>query len=117
MDDLFLARPEQGEGRGYLATSREDANMAYAVASHYDGAEPSATSVAVANLLRLSALTAQDGSDDEAFGCRAERLVAAALQAPETPYEAPELLGALSLYGPGALQIIVAGTAGGWVGR
>lgn len=135
MDDLFLARPGQNEGRGYLSVSRADPSIAFPVASTYDGAEPSATSVAVANLLRLGALTAagadqatgeaaaseaeeeEDGLDveDEGFAQRAGRLLALALQAPETPYEAPELLGALSLYGPGAMQVIVAGSKGGWV--
>lgn len=128
MDTLFLARPGQNEGRAYLSVSRTDPSIAFPVASTYDGAEPSATSVAVGNLLRLGALTAggpeakgseaeeevEDGLEveEEGFAQRAGRLLALALQAPETPYEAPELLGALSLYGPGAMQVVVAGRKG-----
>lgn len=134
MDELFLARPGQGEGRGYLSVSRT-AEVPFSVTSTYDGAEPSATSVAVSNLLLLAALTACDGGsgeaaaalveeeeeeedglevEDETFAQRAARLLALALQAPETPFDAPELLGAgLSLYGPGAMQIIIAGSKGG----
>lgn len=127
MDALFLARPGQNEGRGYMAVSRADPSIAFPVASTYDGAEPSATSVAVGNLLRLGALTAEAGAEgveeedeeedgleveDEGFAQRAGRLLALALQAPETPYEAPELLGTLSLYGPGAMQVILAGRKG-----
>lgn len=120
MDDLFLCRA--GEGRGYLSVSREDASIAYPVSSTYDGAEPSATSVAVSNLLRLSTLTEQKprGGEDRPsreqsdagnlpFASRAERLIQTALQAPETPYEAPELLAALELYGPGVMQVIIIG--------
>jgi len=131
MDDLFLCRP--GEGRGYLSISREDASIAYPVSSTYDGAEPSATSVAVSNLLRLSALTGEQKKEEEqqqqgqqgqqegkkgegeaagpscSFARRAERLLATALQAPETPYEAPELLSALVLYGPEIMQVIIVG--------
>ena len=126
MDALFLARPGQNEGRAYLSVSRTDPSIAFPVASTYDGAEPSATSVAVGNLLRLGALTAgaefkgseaeeeEDGLEveEEGFVPRAGRLLALALQAPETPYEAPELLGALSLYGPGAMQVVLAGRKG-----
>ncbi len=132
MDALFLARPGQGEGRGYLSISRADPSIAFPVAATYDGAEPSATSVAVSNLLRLAALTAEEGAvaggteikeeeeeeedglevEDEGPAQRAGRLLALALQAPETPYEAPEMLSALSLYGAGAMQVIVAGGKG-----
>ena len=138
MDELFLCRP--GEGRGYLSVSREDASIAYPVSSTYDGAEPSATSVAVSSMLRLSHLSTCTGAlrgeqkkeeqqqqqqqqqqqegkkaEEEGEGSssslarRAERLLATALQAPETPYEAPELLSALSLYGPGIMQVIIIG--------
>eukprot|EP00624_Nannochloropsis_granulata_P000768 evm.model.NODE_13191_length_7430_cov_33.337013.1 len=128
MDELFLCRP--GEGRGYLSVSRGDASIAYPVSSTYDGAEPSATSVAVSNLLRLSAMTDEPqqqqpqqqqqrqqeggkGAEGEgapsSFARRAERLLATALQAPETPYEAPEMLSALRLYGPGIIQVIIIG--------
>ena len=122
MDELFLCRP--GEGRGYLSVSRDDASIAYPVSSTYDGAEPSATSVAVQNLLRLSVLTNHDerlmqaeekqgkGQQEQvpvSFARRAERLLDMALQAPETPYEAPELLSSFGLYGPGLLQVILVG--------
>lgn len=128
MDELFLARPGQGEGRGYLSVSRNDASVPFPVSSTYDGAEPSATSVAVSNLLRLAVLTACSGEstatagkeeedgleiEDETFTQRAARLLALALLAPETPLEALQLLGeGLSMYGPGVMQIIIAGSIG-----
>ncbi|GAB5032297.1 spermatogenesis-associated protein 20 [Nannochloropsis oceanica] len=130
MDELFLCHP--GEGRGYLSVSRGDASIAYPVSSTYDGAEPSATSVAVSNLLRLAAMTGEQKKEPQqqphhqqpqgdghkgaegigapsSFARRAERLLATALQAPETPYEAPEILSALRLYGPGIMQVIIIG--------
>ncbi len=71
----------------------------------YDGAEPSATSVAVMNLLSLARLT---GRAD--FQQTAERVLAARRgQLAAQPRVAPHLLAALSTTLQPALEIVVTG--------
>lgn len=76
MDRLFACRPEEGEGEGYLSTLRDDPTIVYPVRSAYDGAEPSATSVACSNLLKLGAYL-----DDQSLTDRAGRILASSFKA------------------------------------
>lgn len=67
-DELFLDR----EGGGYFNTTGEDPSVLLRVKEDHDGAEPSANSVSVINLVRLASLAAP-GSDR--YRENAERLL------------------------------------------
>ncbi|MBP7776734.1 MAG: thioredoxin domain-containing protein [Acidobacteria bacterium] len=102
LDRLFGA-PDH---RGWYATTGEDASVLLRQIEEYDGAEPSATSVAVMNLLALARLT---GRAD--FQQTAERVLAARrAQLAAQPRVAPHLLAALSTTLQPALEIVVTGS-------
>ncbi len=101
LDRLFLAP----DGRGWYATTGEDPSVLLRQLEEYDGAEPSATSVAVMNLLALSRLTGR-----AEYQRTAERVLAARRgQLAAQPRVAPHLLAALSTTRQPALEIVVTG--------
>src|SRR5262245_25741804 len=102
-DELF-ADPVEG---GWFSTTGRDESVLLRLKEDYDGAEPSATSVTVLNLLTLSHLTSDAGfeqSVERAFGMFASRIEQGARTV-------PMMMAALSSYHAGISQIVVTGDA------
>jgi uncharacterized protein len=100
-DELF-ADPVEG---GWFSTTGRDESVLLRLKEDYDGAEPSATSVSVLNLLTLSHLTNDAGfeqSIERALGMFASRIEQGARTV-------PMMMAALSAYHGGISQIVVAG--------
>jgi len=100
-DELF-ADPVEG---GWFSTTGRDESVLLRLKEDYDGAEPSATSVSVLNLLTLSHLTSDAGfeqSIERAFGMFASRIEQGARMV-------PMMMAALSAYHAGISQIVVTG--------
>ncbi len=90
---------------GWFGTTGRDPSIALRLKEDYDGAEPSANSVAVHNLLRLGHVTG-----DPAMRARIERTFT--LFAPRIdsmPRAVPMMLAALSAWHAGIQQIVVSG--------
>jgi uncharacterized protein YyaL (SSP411 family) len=100
MDELFWD-PADG---GWFSTTGHDPSVLLRLKETYDGAEPSASSVAVLNLLALAHLTG-----DATMSERIER--AMALFRAHLGRAVPMMLAALSTYHAGMPQIVVAGDA------
>jgi uncharacterized protein YyaL (SSP411 family) len=100
-DELF-ADPVQG---GWFSTTGRDESVLLRLKEDYDGAEPSATSVTVLNLLTLSHLADDRGFDESierAFGMFASRIEQGARTV-------PMMMAALSAYHAGISQVVVRG--------
>ena len=100
-DELF-ADPVEG---GWFSTTGKDPSVLLRLKEDYDGAEPSATSVSVMNLLALSHLTNDEDFEhgiDRALGLFASRIEQGARTV-------PMMMAALSAYHAGITQIVVAG--------
>jgi uncharacterized protein len=100
-DELF-ADPVEG---GWFSTTGRDQSVLLRLKEDYDGAEPSATSVSVLNLLTLSHLTDDERferSINRAFGMFASRIEMGARTV-------PMMMAALSAYHAGMSQIVIAG--------
>jgi hypothetical protein len=104
-DELF-ADPVDG---GWFSTTGQDQSVLLRLKEDYDGAEPSATSVTVMNLLTLSHLT-----NDEAFGQAIERALGmfASRISRQGARTVPLMMAALSTYHAGMSQIVIAGDSG-----
>lgn len=100
-DSLFLD-PKTG---AYFSTPASSPGILLRLREEYDGAEPSANSVAALNLLHLGRLL-----DDRAFHARATRVTAAlSAQLTHAPTSLPLLLAALHSASRPHTQIVVAG--------
>jgi uncharacterized protein YyaL (SSP411 family) len=100
-DELF-GDPVDG---GWFSTTGHDPTVLLRLKEDYDGAEPSATSVAVMNLLTLSHLT-----NNEDFERSIERaLVLFASRIEQGARTVPMMMAALSTYYAGMSQIVFAG--------
>jgi len=101
MDRLFL---DEKVG-GYFNSAVGDSSIILRLKEDYDGAEPTPSSVAAANLLRLAAI-----NHDEARRVRG-RCVIVASQAvwSQTPHALPEMLSALERVLEVPRQIVIAG--------
>jgi len=100
-DELF-ADPAGG---GWFSTTGRDQSVLLRLKEDYDGAEPSATSVTVLNLLTLSHLSGDAGfeqSVERAFGMFASRIEQGARTV-------PMMMAALSAYHAGISQVVVTG--------
>ena len=100
-DELF-ADPIEG---GWFSTTGRDESVLLRLKEDYDGAEPSATSVSVLNLLTLSHLTSDAGfeqSIERALGMFASRIE-------QSARTVPMMMAALSAYHAGISQVVVAG--------
>ena len=98
-DELFWDE----DGGGWFATTGKDPSVLLRMKEDYDGAEPSATSVAVLNLIVLVHLTG-----DETWRVRAERAVrGAAPRISGAGRSAPMLLAGLSAWHAGVRQIAI----------
>jgi uncharacterized protein len=100
-DELFW----DDQAAGWFSTTGQDASVLLRMKEEYDGAEPSAGSVAVGNLLTLSHLMA-----DADFADRIDRgLKSVAPKLPEFARALPMMLAALSMYHAGMSQIAIVG--------
>jgi uncharacterized protein YyaL (SSP411 family) len=90
---------------GYFSTTGTDASVILRIRDDSDGAEPSANSISLMNLLRLSQMT-----DDSALRERAEQTVkpfAARLR--QAPLALPQMLAAVDFMLDKPRQIVIAG--------
>jgi uncharacterized protein YyaL (SSP411 family) len=98
-DALFW---DAGEG-GWFSTTGQDASVLLRLKEDYDGAEPSASSIGVINLMTLAHLTA-----DASLPARIElTLRMFGPRAAQTGRTVPMALAALSIYHSGLSQIVV----------
>jgi uncharacterized protein YyaL (SSP411 family) len=103
-DELFW----DDQGGGWFSTTGRDPSVLVRMKEDYDGAEPSASSMSVMNLLTLSQLV-----DDGRFAERIERtlrLFASHLE--QSGRAVPMMAAALSTYLAGPAQIVVVGGDG-----
>jgi uncharacterized protein YyaL (SSP411 family) len=101
LDELFWDQT----GAGWFSTTGEDSSVLLRLKEDYDGAEPSASSVAVANLLTLLHLTGDarwEARIDATLGAQASRLAHASRGV-------PMMLANLSAYHHGLHQIVILG--------
>jgi len=101
-DDLFW---DAGSG-GWFSTTGKDPSVLVRMKEDYDGAEPSATSVSVANLILLAHLTGDSQHDariETTFGGAHVRIVGAGRSV-------PLMLAALSTWHAGVQQIVLVGS-------
>jgi uncharacterized protein YyaL (SSP411 family) len=103
-DELFWDEA----GGGWYATTGRDANVILRMKDDYDGAEPSATSVAVGNLLVLAHLTGDARWQDRVT--RTMQGAAARIEA--SGRSVPMLLAGLSAWHAGMQQVVIVGEAG-----
>jgi hypothetical protein len=104
MDRLFW----DDEHGGYFGSPAGDPHLLLRLKEDYDGAEPSANSVAALNLLRLSRML-----DDAEAGRKAEQIFTLSGRIlEEMPAAVPQLLVALRYSLSPGRQIVVAGTPG-----
>ena len=105
LTDTQLARLEDAGGGGFYTTPADASWAAPRMKDDYDGAEPSGNSIAILNLLRLSALLGRPAYREAAE--RALRWFAPFLAA--APEAAPQMLAALSSSATPPRQIVVLG--------
>ena len=99
-DELFW-----DDGGGWFSTTGRDPSVLLRMKEDYDGAEPSASSVSVLNLLVLSHLTAEPDFADRIV--RTLKNVAPKL--PQFGRALPMMLAGLSMYHAGIRQIAIVG--------
>jgi hypothetical protein len=103
-DELFW---DDGAG-GWFATTGRDPSVIVRLKEDYDGAEPSATSVAASNLIVLAHLTG-----DATWRSRVERtLQGTAARITGAGRSVPMMLAGLSAWHAGVQQIAIVGAAG-----
>jgi uncharacterized protein YyaL (SSP411 family) len=103
-DELFW---DDGAG-GWYSTTGADPSVVVRMKDDYDGAEPSATSVSVANLTVLAHLTG-----DATWRARVERTFqGSAARINGAGRSVPMLLAGLSAWHAGVQQIVIVGAAG-----
>ncbi len=104
MDRLFW----DASGGGYFSSAEGDPHLLVRLKEDYDGAEPSANSVAALNLLRLARMLG-----DEESAKKAERIFSLSSRTLEgMPAAVPQLLVALGFHRTPGRQCVVAGTPG-----
>jgi uncharacterized protein YyaL (SSP411 family) len=104
-DELFW----DGSAGGWFATTGRDASVLVRMKEDYDGAEPSASSVAAANLITLAHLTG-----DEAWRSRVEQVFrGAAPRLAGAGRSVPMMLAALSAWHAGVQQVVIVGSKAG----
>ena len=103
-DALFL---DHREG-GYFSTTGKDKTILLRIKEDHDGAEPSANSVSLQNLLRLALMT-----DHQEWREQAERIIAAfSPKLEQAPYAMPRMISAFDFHLATPRQIIIAGKPG-----
>ncbi len=100
-DELFWDR----ESGGWFSTTGQDASVLLRMKEDYDGAEPSATSVSVYNLLTMVHLTG-----DASFTDRIDHVLKGTTpKLPQLARAVPMMLAALSMYHAGMGQTAIVG--------
>ena len=105
-DELFW---DEASG-GWFSTTGADPSVLVRMKEDYDGAEPSATSTSVCNLLTLAHLTPV-GPAAAAFGRIEQALRGVSPRLPQFARGLPLMLAALSAYHAGIRQIAIVGPA------
>jgi uncharacterized protein YyaL (SSP411 family) len=109
MDRLF----EDRERGGYFNSRADDPTVIVRLKEDHDGAEPSANSVAVLNLLRLDAMVGNDGSGGTPPSSYRDRALKTILalrpQWSAVPHSLPQLLGAFELAMDAPRTVVLAG--------
>ena len=95
------------EGGGWFSTTGDDATVLLRLKEEYDGAEPSAGSVAVWNLLTLAHLSG--GDEARGHGDRVERTLRRVAPAAQVARVVPMMMAAASTYRSGVPQVIIVG--------
>ena len=114
-DELFWDEA----GAGWFSTTGRDPSVLMRMKDEYDGAEPTASSMAVMNLLMLSHLVNDDGDDDgRLWSERVERTLGAFRERLEQLGRGvPMMAAALSTYVAGVQQIVIIKGREGQVGQ
>jgi hypothetical protein len=90
---------------GYFSTTGADKTVLLRMKDDYDGAEPSANSISVSNLLRLAQMT-----DNTRYREEADKTLAAfARQLTRAPHAMPQMMAAFDYHLDKPKQIIIAG--------
>ena len=95
------------EGGGWFSTTGDDPTVLLRLKEEYDGAEPSAGSVAVWNLLTLAHLSG--GDEAREHGDRVERTLRRVALAAQVARVVPMMMAAASTYRSGVPQVIIVG--------
>ena len=95
------------EAGGWFSTTGEDPTVLLHLKEDYDGAEPSAGSVAVGNLLTLGHLSGGDEAAD--YGARAARAIRRVVTSPQAARVVPLMAAAASTFLSGASQVVIVG--------
>ena len=95
------------EGGGWFSTTGDDPTVLLRLKEEYDGAEPSAGSVAVWNLLTLAHLSG--GDEAREHGGRAERTLRRMAPSAQAARVVPMMMAAASTYRNGVPQVIIVG--------
>ena len=104
-DDLFW----DPDGGGWFSTTGRDASVLLRLKEEHDGAEPSANSVGVLNLLTMAHLL-----DDETMRSKAEQTLSGFVsEGRDVGRSMPMMLAVLSTYHAGMSQIVLAGQGAG----
>ncbi len=108
LTETMLAKFEDRETGAFFSSAEGDASLVMRLKDDYDGAEPSGNSVAVLNLLRLSAMTGRTDFRDaaeRALRAFASRMATAAISI-------PQMLVAYLFYESKPKQIVLASGTG-----
>ena len=92
---------------GWFSTTGDDPTVLLRLKEDYDGAEPSASSIAVGNLLILGHLAGGEEAADHAR--RVERAIRRVVTAPQAARVVPLLAAAASTWLAGATQVVIVG--------
>ncbi len=98
------------DGGGWFSTTGDDPTVLLRLKEEYDGAEPSAGSVAVWNLLTLAHLSGGDEARDHAdHVAKVERTLRRLTPSAQVARVAPMMMAAASTYRSGVPQVIIVG--------
>jgi uncharacterized protein YyaL (SSP411 family) len=95
------------EDGGWFSTTGDDPTVLLRLKEDYDGAEPSASSIAVGNLLILGHLVGGEDAADHAS--RVERAIRRAVTTPQAARVVPLMAAAASTFLAGATQVVIVG--------
>ena len=98
------------DGGGWFSTTGDDPTVLLRLKDDYDGAEPSAGSVTVGNLLTLAHLS--DGDEAGAARTRIEQALRRVAPSPQAARVVPLMLAAASTWVSGVPQVIIVGPRG-----
>ncbi|KAJ3406108.1 spermatogenesis-associated protein 20, partial [Chytridiales sp. JEL 0842] len=108
MDEIFWDE----EGGGYFTGSASDTRVLLRMKEDHDGAEPTPSSVALSNILRLDAMVPGAAGEDGGYKKKAEKImVANKLILEKVPRSVPYMVAGCAVYLKGFKEIIVHGNA------